>query len=200
MIKNITSLMIIFSMLIISSAPALSYEERQPFEKLREKRFWRKLDRQIKRFQKSVEKLEKMDDKKLEKRIKRLTKKSHHIITPVSVAEIKESIPYFKSEQFALDIKEKIDKEISKYYSFSHFYEQTMNGGRRTLCMMGKVGIWTTAPVIFAGSLAFLFVLLFAAPYIDPGLGHGLLLGAMASSASSILAFFMTGDYRCLPR
>ena len=65
--------------------------------------------------------------------------------------------------------------------------------------MMGKVGIWTTAPVIFAGSLAFLFVLLFAAPYIDPGLGHGL-LGGMASSASSIPAFFMTGDYRCLPR
>ena len=187
-------------MLIISSGPALSYEERQPFEKLREKRFWRKLDRQIKRFQKSVEKLEEMDDKKLEKRINRISKKSHHIITPVSVAEIKESIPYFKSEQFALDIKEKIDKEISKYYSFSHFYEQTMNGGRRTLCMMGKVGIWTTAPVIFAGSLAFLFVLLFAAPYIDPGLGHGLLLGAMASSASSILAFFMTGAYRCLPR
>ena len=109
-------------MLIISSESALSFEERQPFEKLRGKRFWRKLDRQIKRFQKSVEKLEKMDDKKLEKRIKRLTKKSHHIITPVSVAEIKESMPYFKSEQFALDIREKISQEINSYYSFSHFF------------------------------------------------------------------------------
>ena len=140
-----------------------------------------------------------MDDKKLEKRIKRLTKKSHHIITPVSAKEIKENIPYFKSEQFALDIKEKINQEINSYYSFSHFYEQTMNGGRRTLCMMGKVGIWTTAPVIFAGSLAFLFVLLFAAPYIDPGLGHGLLLGGMASVASSASALYMTGAYRCFP-
>ena len=78
--------MIIFSMLIISCAkPALSYEERQPFEKLREKKVLAKARQTNKEVSKSVEKLEKMDDKKLEKRIKRLAKKSHHIITPVSI-------------------------------------------------------------------------------------------------------------------
>ena len=200
MIKKMTSLIIIFSMILVSSETTLAYEGRKPFDKLREKRFWRKLDRQIARFQKSVTKLEKLDDKKLERRIKRLSKKSHNIIESITPEDIKNNIPYFKSEQFKSDIKERINQEINKYHSFGHFYEQTMNGARRTLCMMGKIGIWTTAPVLLGGSFLLGFAVMMAAAYIDPGLGWGLIAATTTGMLSGMGALGLTGQYRCLPR
>ena len=197
MIRTMTSLMITFSMLIIISGPVLSFEEVQAYEKRREERFWRKLDSQIEMFKKSVEELEKVDDKTLEKRIRQLSEKSHHIMDSVTPEEIKNKIPYYKSEQFVLDIKDKVNQEISKYDNFNHFYEQTMSGGNRALCMMGKIGIWTTAPVVIPGSLVVSFGFMLAAAYAEPEIGPIIVFGVFLDKAFDYLSIFTKRGYRC---
>lgn len=191
-------MIILVSMIIVSHQPAMAFQDGEPFEKIRKKKFWSKVDRQLKKLQRTIEKIDDLDDKRLERRIKRLSKKSHYTISLMSVEEIKKNTAYFKSEKFKTDIKEEIRNEISSYRSFDHFYEHTMNGANRTLCMFVKIGIWTTAPILYVSSVGTMLPLAIVAGSIDPSFGYTILWASIAGLFPSYNPVLLIKKYKCL--